>query len=257
MPIRKKSPEEIETIRAGGQLLSGILKELIRMVEPGRSFQELDAYARQQLSKHGIPEFLGYGGFPASVCMSCNQEVVHGIPGDRVMEEGSVLGIDIGLRHKGLVTDMAVTVPVGKISHEDKKLLQVTRDSLKAALDVIRDGARLGDIGAAVMRVVEPHGYGIVRDLVGHGVGFELHEDPSVPNVGRAGDGIRLEAGMVLAIEPMITAGGSHKVKTLEDGWTVVTKDGSNAAHFEHTIAVTKQGYELLTAFDTGFTHEG
>lgn len=253
--VRLKTPEEIATLREGGAILSRVLKELTGMVEPGRPFADLDVHAHTELSKTGKPAFLGYRGYPASVCLSRNEEVVHGIPGKRILANGDLLGMDIGLEYKGLVTDMAVSVPVGDVSDEARDLLETAREALKQAIAVVRPGAHVGDIGVAVMQVVEPKGYGIVRDLVGHGVGYDLHEDPVIPNVGRAGEGVELEEGLVIAIEPMITS-GTYKVKTLDDGWTVVTRDRSLAAHFEHTVAVTKEGHEILTAFDTGFSYK-
>ena len=254
--IYLKTQEEIEIMKDGGVRLASVLKELIGMAVPGANLDDLDAHAKKALGKHGSPAFLGYHGFPNAVCFSRNQEVVHGMAHGRILEDGDIIGMDIGLKRKGFVTDMAVTVPVGEVEDEAKQLMRVTQDALKNAIETVRSGAKIGDIGAAVMKTVEPYGYGIVRDLVGHGIGENLHEDPSVPNFGKAGEGIALEEGLVIAVEPMITAGGSHKVKTLDDDWTVETKDGSLAAHFEHTIAVTEGGYDLITAFDTGFSYE-
>ncbi len=252
--FRLKTSEQITLLREGGALLATILQNLTEQAIPGASMKMLDAEAERQIrAVGGEPVFLGYHGYPASVCLSRNEEVVHGIPGDRLLNEGDLLGIDIGMRYRGFVTDMAVTVPVGTISASAQQLLDTTRDALRAGIDAARVGARVGDIGAAVMHVVEPKGYGIVRALVGHGVGFELHEDPSIPNWGCIGEGPVLVEGAVIAIEPMITA-GSPRVRTLPDQWTVVTKDGSLAAHFEHTIAITAEGPEILTAFKSGFS---
>ncbi len=197
----------------------------------------------------GIPTFKGYHGFTASICASVNDEVVHGIPGSRVLKEGDLLSIDIGTTLEGYVSDSAVTVPVGNVSAAARRLMDVTQECLMAGIEAMQVGRHVGDIGAAVQAHAENHGYGVVRELVGHGVGREMHEEPQVPNYGKPGTGMELRPGLVLAIEPMITQ-GKYQVKILKDGWTVVTADGKLAAHFEHTIAVTDDGPKILTLRD-------
>jgi methionyl aminopeptidase len=194
----------------------------------------------------GIPTFKGYHGYTASICASVNDEVVHGIPGDRVLQEGDLLSIDIGTTLEGYVSDSAVTVPIGNISRNAQRLLEVTQECLMAGIAQMQRGNHVGDIGAAVQKHAESHGYGVVRELVGHGVGTAMHEEPQVPNYGKPGTGVLLRPGLVLAIEPMITE-GEYQVEILKDGWTVVTADGKLAAHFEHTIAVTDDGPKILT----------
>jgi methionyl aminopeptidase len=204
--------------------------------------------AEKLIRKAGaIPTFIGYHGYPSSICVSINEEVVHGMPSDRVIKEGDIVSVDIGATFDGYVGDTAYTFLVEPVSVEARKLVQATKESLDAAIEMMKPGKRLGDIGAAVQKFVEAKGYGVVRDFVGHGIGRQMHESPAVPNYGDAGSGMRLETGLVLAIEPMVTQ-GSHDVKVLKDGWTVVTKDGSLAAHFEHTVAVTDNGPWVLTA---------
>jgi methionyl aminopeptidase len=217
-------------------------------VAPGVTTAELDGLARERARAAGaVPAFLGYHGFPAALCISVNDEVVHGIPSEqRVLREGDVVGLDFGVVLDGWYGDSARTVPVGRVSPEAARLLEVTEGALAHAIEAARPGGRLGDLGAAVQAFVEPRGFSVVRDFVGHGIGRQLHEPPAIPNVGTAGSGPVLRAGMVLAIEPMVNAGG-HEVATLDDGWTAVTHDGSLSAHFEHTIAVTEEGPEILT----------
>jgi methionyl aminopeptidase len=197
----------------------------------------------------GIPTFKGYHGYPCSICASVNDEVVHGIPGDYVLQEGDLLSIDIGTTLDGYVSDSAATVAIGNVSHEAQRLMDVTQECLMIGIAQMQSGNRVGDIGAAVQAHAEKHGYGVVRELVGHGVGRAMHEEPQVPNYGKRGTGVELRPGLVLAIEPMITQ-GAHAVKILKDGWTVVTADGKLAAHFEHTIAVTDGGPKILTLRD-------
>lgn len=242
-----KTAQEIERIRASCKLLARIFQETIPLVRPGTPTIELDRFVEKRIRDAGAePVFKGYLGYPASICTSINEVVVHGMPGDAVLREGDIIGIDMGLRYHGMVSDMAMTLAVGKIDDESSRLIHVTKDSLDRAIAVVRPGARVGDIGAAVQTHVEAAGFGIVRQFVGHGVGRELHEEPQIPNFGKAGTGIELAAGMVLAIEPMVTV-GNPAVHILDDGWTAVTDDGKRAAHFEHTVLVTESGGEVLT----------
>ncbi len=248
--ITLKSPREIELMRRSGKITATVLTALMKAVRPGIATSELDRMAEEQIrAAGGVPTFKGYNGFPASICASVNDEVVHGIPGSRVLTERDLLSIDIGTTLEGYVSDSAVTVAVGTISAEAQRLLDVTQECLTMGIAQMQPGKRLGDIGAAVQAHAEKHGYGVVRELVGHGVGRAMHEEPQVPNYGDAGTGLELRPGLVLAIEPMITAGGP-RIRILGDGWTVVTADGKLAAHFEHTIAVTESGPKILTLRD-------
>lgn len=236
--------------------MAEILKELGKAVKPGIKTIELDRLAESLVFKYGAkasfknyrPSFNheGQGGYPASVCVSVNEEVVHGIPGDRILKEGDIVSLDMGILYKGYFTDAALTVGVGKISPVAEKLIAVTKKSLNLAIKETKIGNRLGDIGWAVQSYVEKNGFSVVRDLVGHGVGKFIHEDPEIPNYGKKGTGLEIEEGMILAFEPMVNAGG-YKVKTLADGWTFATCDKSLSAHFEHTVAVAKNGAEVLT----------
>lgn len=245
--ITLKSPREIETMRRSGKITAAVLTHLMQTARAGMTTKELDDIAERGIRERGgVPTFQGYHGYPASICASVNDEVVHGIPGDRVLREGDLLSIDIGTTLDGYVSDSAVTIPIGAISQEARRLLEVTQECLMVGIAQMQLGKRVGDIGAAVQRHAESHGYGVVRELVGHGVGRAMHEEPQVPNFGKAGTGAELRAGLVLAVEPMITQ-GSHEVEILKDGWTVVTADGKLAAHFEHTIAVTEDGPKILT----------
>ncbi len=243
-----KSQEDIRTMREGGAILAEVLHEVARHAVPDADTLSLDRMAQDLLvARGGTPAFKGYQGYPASLCVSINNEVVHGIPSrEKKLRDGDVVGLDLGVLYKGFYTDMAVTVGVGKVSRTARRLIEVTRQALERGLRKVRAGATLGDIGNAVQSFVEKKGFGVVRSLVGHGVGTEVHEDPPVPNYGEAGTGAVLKAGMTLAIEPMVTV-GDYAVSTLDDQWTVITDDGSLAAHFEHTIAVTERGYEILT----------
>ncbi len=248
--VTLKSPREIEKMRRSGKITSRVLTQLMQAVRPGVTTAGLDAIAEREIrAGGGIPTFKGYNGFKASICASVNDEVVHGIPGSRTLSDGDLLSIDIGTTFEGYVSDSAVTVPVGSVSDGARRLLDVTRECLTIGIAQMQRGRRLGDIGAAVQAHAERHGYGVVRELVGHGVGQAMHEEPQVPNYGEAGTGLELRPGLVLAIEPMITQ-GSAKVKILGDGWTVVTADGKLAAHFEHTVAVTDDGPKVLTLRD-------
>ena len=242
-----KTPQEIEEFKVAGSLSKAVLRRAGRMVRPGVTTREIDQVVESFIRLHGaVPGFKGLYGFPANICASINEEIVHGIPSNRVLEDGDILSIDTGAIVKGWVGDNAWTYPVGKISPQKKKLLEVTEKSMWAGISAARPGNHLGDIGAAVQEVAEAAGFGVVREYVGHGVGRVMHEEPNVPNYGRRGTGIILEAGMVIAIEPMINM-GTYKTKQMRDGWTVKTRDGKPSAHFEKTIAITEDGPRLLT----------
>lgn len=243
-----KSPREIELMRQGGRILAGVVEMLGELVRPGLSTLEIDEEVEAYITRRGArPAFKGYRGFPATVCVSINEEIVHGIPSaHRRLKEGDIVGLDLGCIVEGYYADCAVTVPIGEVPPAVQKLLDVTRESLELALAECRPGRRLGDVSHTVQRHVEAHGLSVVRAFVGHGIGRALHEDPQVPNFGDPGRGPVLRPGMVLAIEPMVTM-GSWEVKILDDGWTAVTQDGSLAAHFEHTVAVTENGPDVLT----------
>ena len=243
-----KSPVELEKMHRAGLLVWGALERMRGMVRPGISTKELDEFAESYtVENKAHPAFKGYRGYPGSVCTSINQEVVHGIPSaSRRVREGDILSMDFGVELDGYFADSALTVPVGKIAPEREKLLRVTRESLEHAIDKVRPGNRLGDVSAAVQEWVEKNGFSVVREFVGHGIGTRMHEDPQLPNYGTPGQGARLQEGMVLAIEPMVNTGGPA-VRVLDDDWTAVTADGSDSAHFEHTVAVTKNGPWILT----------
>jgi methionyl aminopeptidase len=248
--VALKSAREIEVMRRSGKITAKVLTDLMKAARAGMTTGELDAMAEKGIRElGGVPTFKGYHGFPGSICASVDDEVVHGIPGARVLRDGDLLSIDIGTTLEGYVSDSAVTVPIGNVSARAKRLLDVTQECLMIGIAQMQKGNRVGDIGAAVQEHAEKHGYGVVRELVGHGVGRAMHEEPQVPNYGKRGSGVELRPGLVLAIEPMITE-GSHAVKILKDGWTVVTADGKLAAHFEHTIAVTDDGPKILTLRD-------
>jgi methionyl aminopeptidase len=245
--VLRKTAQQVAHMRRAGSIVAEMHEVCTRAAKPGATTADLDAAAREVLERrHARSNFLGYHGFPAVACISPNEVVVHGIPDARVLEEGDIVSIDCGAIVNGWHADAAITVPVGEITDDDLRLMEATRASLDAAIAVTVDGNRLGDIGAAVEAVVKGAGLGLVRDYVGHGIGTAMHEDPDVPNYGPAGRGLRLRAGMVLAIEPMATAGRAA-TRVLDDGWTVVTTDGSRAAHFEHTVAITDSGPEVLT----------
>ncbi len=248
--VALKSAREIETMRRSGRITASVLTELLKNVRPGMTTGELDAMAENGIrSRGGIPTFKGYRGFSGSICASVNEEVVHGIPGSRVLREGDLLSIDIGTTLDGYVSDSAATIGIGAISTAARRLLDVTQECLMLGIAQMLRGKHVGDIGAAVAAHAEANGFGVVRELVGHGVGREMHEEPQVPNYGTPGTGMELRPGLVLAVEPMITQ-GDYRVDVLEDGWTVVTSDGKLAAHFEHTIAVTDAGPKILTLRD-------
>jgi methionyl aminopeptidase len=242
-----KSPEEIEKMTVSGKLVAEILLEIRNRIKPGVATEELDQLAaRLSLKKKARPAFKGYKGYPFNLCVSVNEEVVHGFPSKRKLREGDLVSLDFGIYLDGYYGDAALTQAVGNITPLAERLVRVTRESLFKGLEQVRAGKRLGDISFAVQKHVEDNGFSVVRQFVGHGIGKALHEDPQVPNFGEAGRGILLKPGMVLAIEPMVNAGGSE-VEVLADGWTAVTKDRSLSAHFEHTVAVTENGYEILT----------
>jgi methionyl aminopeptidase len=242
-----KSEKELERMREAGRIVYLTHRELEKVIQPGITTLELDRIAEKVIRQYGaIPSFKGYNGFPGSICTSVNEELVHGIPGPRKLKEGDIISIDIGACYDGYHGDSAWTYPVGKISPEAERLLAVTEAALYKGLEQARPGARLGDISHAIQVTAEEAGFSIVREYVGHGIGQSLHEAPSVPNYGLPGKGPRLKPGMTLAVEPMVNQ-GKRFVRTLEDDWTVVTSDGSLCAHFEHTIAITEDGYEILT----------
>jgi len=248
-----RSAAEIAKMRVANQFVAEVLAELEAAVAPGVTTADLDRLAERLVRDGGaVPAFKGYRGYPATLCASINEEVVHGIPSAaRTLADGDVISLDVGVKLGGFFGDSAVTVPVGKISETAARLLQVTRESLDRAIAQVQVGGRLSDIGHAVQAWVEMHGFSIVREFVGHGIGEKLHEEPQIPNYGQPGRGPRLEAGMVLAIEPMV-AQGRPETKVLADGWTAVTRDGSLAAHFEHTVAVSAGGPIVLTARQAG-----
>ncbi len=243
-----KSAREIDLMRRGGQILADVMEMLRGFVKPGLSTLEIDEEVEELIVARGAkPAFKGYRGFPATVCISINEEIVHGIPSaHRRVKEGDIVGLDLGCIVEGYYADCAFTMPIGEIPARVQELLDVTRQSLDLAITQCRPGQRLSDISHAVQRHVEAHGFGVVRAFVGHGIGRNLHEDPQIPNFGEPGHGPQLKTGMVVAIEPMVTM-GSYDIRILDDGWTAVTKDGSLAAHFEHTIAVTDNGPDVLT----------
>ena len=247
--IRLKTAEEIEQIQAAGEIVAGVLELVASHVEPGMTTEELDRLAESYIRGHdgAEPAFKGLYGFPATLCTSLNEEVVHGIPSvSRKLAAGDLVSVDVGVKRGGLFADAAVTIPIGDVGPEAERPLRVTREALDLGVAEVRPGARLGDVGAAIQQHVEDAGYSVVRELVGHGVGHEPHEEPHVPNFGRRGRGDVMEAGLVIAIEPMVNDGERH-IRTLADGWTVVTADGSLSAHFEHTVAVTAGGPRVLT----------
>lgn len=245
--ITLKTPDELQIMRQSCRILAEVREEVRKTIRPGVTTLQLDRLAEELIRKKGAkPAFKGYRGFPRTICTSVNQQVVHGIPGEAILKEGDVVGIDLGAVWNGYYSDTAVTCPVGEVSPRAQKLLKITEESLYRGIDAARPGGRLHDIGAAVQACVESAGYTVVRDFVGHGIGLSLHEDPQVPNYGTKGTGISLKVGMVLAIEPMVNE-GKPDVKVLSDGWTAVTVDGKLSAHFEHTVAILENGPEVLT----------
>jgi methionyl aminopeptidase len=242
-----RSSSEIEKLRRVNQLVAQVLAELRRMAVPGVTTEDIDSAAERLVRAEGAePAFKGYHGYPATVCVSANEQVVHGIPSKRPLVEGDILSIDMGAKLDGFFGDCAVTVPIGRVSPEATELLRVTEEALFHGIEAVKPGARVSDIGAAVQQHVETHGFSVVREFVGHGIGTSLHEEPQIANYGPGGRGPRLAEGMVLAIEPMVNA-GKPAVKVLSDGWTAVTRDGSLSAHFEHTVVVAGTGCEILT----------
>ena len=245
-----KSLQEMESMRRAGAVVGATISVLRDAVTPGMKTRELDAIAYREIRRlGGKAAFKGYRGFPATICTSINHEIVHGIPGDRVIRDGDLVKMDVGAVVDGFIGDAAITVGAGEISDEARDLIDVTRLSLEEGIRAVRDGARVGDIGQAVQEFAEGRGYGVVREYVGHGIGRFLHEDPQVPNYGPAGRGALLRRGMTIAIEPMVNI-GDWRTRLLDDQWTVVTADGSLSAHFEHTVAITDDGAEVLTAHD-------
>jgi methionyl aminopeptidase len=242
-----KSPAEIERMRAANMLVADVLAELAAMVAPGVSTRDLDQEAERLVRARGAePAFKGYRGYPATLCASVNEQVVHGIPSTRPLDEGDIISLDMGVRLNGFYGDSAITVPVGTVSEDVLRLLRITQEALEHGIAQARVGARVSDIGHAIQQHVEANGFSVVREFVGHGIGASLHEEPQIANYGAPGHGPRLAAGMVLAIEPMVNV-GRPGVKVLSDGWTAVTRDGSLSAHFEHTVAVTHEGPLVLT----------
>lgn len=247
MPIIIKSDEEIAVMREAGRVVANTLQLLVEEVRPGLVVKELDKVVRKEFEKQKVvPTFLGYHGYPATVCVSVNDEIVHGIPGKRVIQEGDVVSLDLGCTHKGFVADSALTMIVGEGTPEARELVDVTRDALREGIQHARAGNRLGEISHAIQTYIESHGFGVVREYVGHGVGRAMHEEPQVPNYGPVDRGPVLKKGMVLALEPMVTV-GDWRTKQMDDNWTVKTLDGSLAAHFEHTIAITDGDPQVLT----------
>jgi len=245
--ITIKTEEDLEKIRQACKIVARVLEKLKKSIKPGISTLEIDRIAEEFIKKSGaLPAFLGYRGYKFSTCISINEQVVHGLPSDRKLKEGDIVGVDVGAIFDGYYGDNAKTFSVGAVGKKAKKLIAITEECLYLGIKQARDGAHLGDIGAAIQSHAEKHGFSVVRDLFGHGVGKNLHEDPLIPNFGKKGDGPELKSGMVLAIEPMLNIGRSD-IETLEDNWTVVTKDREMSAHFEHTIAVTDGEPEILT----------
>lgn len=242
-----KSPREIEQLKRSNAIVAEVFEKLKGMIAPGITTKELDQVAEEYiLSKGGRPAFKGYRGFPATLCISINEEVVHGIPGQRRLKEGDIVSIDVGVNFAGYFGDSAITLPVGEVDPESKRLLEVTEKALTIGIEKAKIGNRLFDISYAIQRWVESRGFSVVRDFVGHGIGKDLHEEPQIPNFGSPHQGPRLEKGMVFALEPMVNE-GTYEIRVLSDGWTVVTADGKRSAHFEHTISIADDGAEILS----------
>ncbi len=245
--VIRKSDRELSLMREAGRIVAITLAHVQESIKPGIATAALDALAYEIVRKHGAtPSFLGYRGFPASLCVSINEELVHGLPGPRVLEEGDIVSMDFGAIYQGYQGDAALTVGVGKISEEAQELIETTRGALRAAIAQAKRGHHLGDISWAIQSYAESRGFSVVRQYVGHGIGRDMHEDPQIPNYGQPGRGILLKPGMTLALEPMVNI-GSYLTRVLDDNWTVVTEDGKLSAHFEHTIAITNGGPEILT----------
>ena len=242
-----KSQQELASMRRAGKIVSATLEALVKAARPGMETAELDVIAEQEITRRGaIPSFKGYRGFPASICTSMNEEVVHGIPGPRVLKEGDLLSLDAGAFFEGFHADSALTIGIGQVSPLAQRLIATTRASLEASIRAARAGNRMGDVSRAAQEVAEGEGFAVVREYVGHGIGRLLHEEPPVPNYGQPGKGLLLQKGLALALEPMVNV-GTWKTKVLDDGWTVVTEDASLSAHFEHTIVITEGDSEVLT----------
>jgi len=242
-----KSPEEIEKARASNRIVAEVLNKLRDKVKAGITTRELDRFAEEITLKRGArPAFKGYRGYPYSLCTSVNEEVVHGMPSSRILKDGDIIGLDFGVFYQGFFGDSSITLPVGNVAPASLALLEATERSLYDGIREAKRGNRLGDISAAVQQTVEAAGFSVVRDYVGHGIGRSLHEEPQIPNFGKKGRGIELKSGMILAIEPMVNQ-GDYKVKVLADGWTVVTEDGKLSAHFEHSVAITDNGPDILS----------
>lgn len=243
-----KKPEEIQVMHKGGKILAEIREELAKAVKPGITTSDLESLAKGLISSHGVkPAFLHYRGYPAILCTSLNDEVVHCLPSERELKEGDILSIDLGIEYKGWFLDTATTVPVGEISGNAKRLIEVTKKCLEIGIKELKIGKNLGDLGFAIQKFAESQGFGVVRDLTGHGIGRSLHEEPTILNYGRRGDGLVIKEGLVVAIEPMLTEGDWKVIESKKNGFTYKTADGKLAAHFEHTIAVTKEGPLVLT----------
>lgn len=242
-----KTAQEIDIMRESGQVLNLVLAETAKQAVPGITTKELDSFAENLIRKHKMkPGFKGYNGFPATLCTSVNEQIVHGIPGDYKLKTGDIIGIDCGVKHQGLYTDSALTVLVGEVDPNVQFFVKTVKKALNKCIKVVKPGNRIGDISNVIQKTIEQSGFSAVRDCVGHGVGRNLHEDPEICNFGRKGTGEKLEPGMTLAIEPIANR-GSFQTRTLKDRWTVVSVDGSLSAHFEHTVAVTENGFEVLT----------
>ena len=243
-----KSSAELDLMRQSSRIVARILDELEPLIRPGIRTRDLDLYAEKRTRELGaVPAFKGYRGYPASVCVSVNEEIIHGIPSGRLLQEGDIVSLDFGVLYEGFFSDSAVTVPVGRTTDEPLRLIESARKGFFAGLGEVREGRRLSDVSAAIQRSVEGDGFSVIRQFVGHGIGRALHEEPQIPNFGAPGRGPKLKPGMTLAIEPMIALGG-WEVDVLEDGWTAVTRDRSLSAHFEHTVALTENGPEILSA---------
>lgn len=250
--IMVKSPEDLAAMRRAGRAAAQALEMAVQSVRPGVTTGDLDRIAEDRIrALGGVPAFLGYRGFPASICTSVNDEVVHGIPGSRELREGEIISLDLGAVIDGFHGDLAVTVPVGEVSAAVARLLRVTREALEVGIRAVRRDGRLGDVSAAIQRYVEKHGFSVVREFAGHGIGRRLHEEPQIPNFGRPGNGVVLRPGMTLAIEPMVNMGSAEVVMD-PDGWTVRTRDHQPSAHFEHTVAVGEDGPIVLTGLPSG-----
>jgi len=245
--IKIKKPEEIKIMEEGGRILASVMKELERVVGPGIATKELDRLAESLVFKYKAkPSFKGYNGFPACLCVSINEEIVHGLPSARILKEGDIVSLDLGLFYKGYNTDMAITLPVGKIDPEASRLIRITKKALKRGIKKVKPGNTFGDISNAIQKCAESQGFNVVRDLCGHGIGKELHEEPQILNYGKRGSGPEITEGMVFCLEPMVTI-GDWKLKKGADGFVFITVDGSLSAHLEHTVAVTKSGVKVLT----------